>query len=213
MSAFIELKPMRMSEIPVSDKVQKSSKYIPPNLRGSHIPQQIEKAVNMTTADSQSFPELGLPQKKSVVWGKHVIRTTVPTVTPVQPVVVNKDSLSEKIKEKIRQETLDEVERTRPPETDILKMTEGELRTLGWDILSIGNIRTPVNDILSRKFSSNAPLGLSFYDYAYYLEARPVLKVTRTILPNTPVTIEEDEEEELDDTYVFDTQRSRHEIY
>jgi hypothetical protein len=214
MSAFIELKPMRMSEIPSIPQQQKSSKYLPPNLRGSHIPQQIEKAVNMTTNDSQSFPELGLSQKKSVAWGKHVIRTTVaPPVIPLQAVVVNKDSLSEKIKEKIRQETLDEVEKTRSPETDILKMTEGQLRTLGWDLLSVGNTRVPLNSNIHRKFCSNAPLGLSFDDYSYYLESRPALKVARTILPNTPIMIEEVEEDEEEDCSMFDTERSRHEIW
>jgi hypothetical protein len=212
MSAFIELKPMRMSEIPSTPQQQKSSKYLPPNLRGSHIPQQIEKAVNMTTNDSQSFPELCLGQKKQVAWGKHVIRTTV-AAPVIQAVVVNKDSLSEKIKEKIRQETLDEVEKTRPPETDILKMTEGQLRTLGWDILSVGNTRVPLNGNIHRKFCSNAPLGLSFDDYSYYLESRPALKVARTILPNTPIIIEELEEDEEEDTSMFDTERNRHEIW
>lgn len=215
--SVIQLTPMRMSEIPstTSSDMKKSGKYMPPNLRGSHISKAVEVAVDMSTMDAQNFPSLGSAPKKTIAWGKHVIRTQAPPgIQAPKEVQVKKETLSDKIQEKLRQDALDDEEKARPPETDILRMSERDLVKEGWDILTLGKDASYPTTPLYNKFP-NAPLGMSFYDYTYYLSQRPVMKISRKTLPNTPTTIEEiyEDESDYEDSSSFETKRNCHEIW
>ena len=156
----IKLEPMRMSELssgPASAQGQAASKYLPPNLRGPSAQGQEIAKIDMSV---DSFPTLGSAPKKVVAWGAHAAKVTSATVaTPVAtstvtPIVTDTAeakpeviTLSSRIKDKIHQDTLAEIESKKPPPSDIFQMTEAQLVENGWAVLRLSSAR----DIVMRE--------------------------------------------------------------
>ena len=84
----------------------------------------------------EHFPTLGSTPKKAPVWGKNAVKSssTEPKVTKPEITESNATgpTLSDKIKEKIRLDTIAEEERVRGGETDVWKMTPAQLEAEGW---------------------------------------------------------------------------------
>ena len=154
----IKLEPMRMSELS-SASTQVASKYLPPNLRGSSVQSQEIAKIDMSV---DSFPTLGSAPKKVVAWGASAAKvtsaatsvatsaaTSVATPMPLPEVAPKPEqvTLSSRIKEKIHQDTLAEIESKKPPPTDIFQMTEAQLVENGWAVLRLSSAR----DILMRE--------------------------------------------------------------
>ena len=131
--------------------------------------------------------------KKLTTW--HNVYAWGKTAEPSTPVKTG-PSLSDKIKEKLRLDALEEEERARVPESDVWKMTRGQLQAGGWDILSLGETKVQEESKLLRTYSFTQE-GLSFYDYTYYLR-KPIK--TRVVEVG-PAVIQEDIEdlEDLDE--------------
>lgn len=157
-----------------------SSKYIPPSRRGTEQTDKLDMG-------DKNFPSLGPASKKISAWGKPVEPSTPVKTGP---------SLSDKIKEKLRLDALEEEERAKVPESDVWKMTRGQLQAGGWDILSLGETKVQEESKLLRTYSFTQE-GLSFYDYAYYLR-----KPTKTRVVNVMPTVIQEEvyyEDDLED--------------
>ena len=151
MATFIKLEPMRMGDLLKNTEAPISGKYVPPSRRNaSDSSDKIDMGV-------KNFPSLGAAPKNAGAWGKE----------PSTPVKTG-PSLSDKIKEKIRLDALEEEEKARVPESDVWKMTAPQLHAAGWNILSLGETKDSEDSRLLRTYSY-APDGVSFYDYCYYL--------------------------------------------
>ena len=146
----IKLEPMRMSELSsgsASTPASVASKYLPPNLRGSSAQGQEITKIDMSV---DSFPTLGSAPKKVVAWGAHAAKVTSATVaTPVATLEPKSEqvTLSSRIKDKIHQDTLAEIESKKPPPSDIFQMTEAQLVENGWAVLRLSSAR----DIVMRE--------------------------------------------------------------
>ena len=146
----IKLEPMRMSELssgPASAQGQAASKYLPPNLRGPSAQGQEIAKIDMSV---DSFPTLGSAPKKVVAWGAHAAKVTSAAVaTPVATLEPKPEqvTLSSRIKDKIHQDTLAEIESKKPPPSDIFQMTEAQLVENGWAVLRLSSAR----DIVMRE--------------------------------------------------------------
>jgi len=151
MATFIKLEPMRMGDLLKNTEAPISGKYVPPSRRTA------SDSVDKIDMGVKNFPSLGAAPKKPGPWGKEP--STAANTGP---------SLSDKIKEKIRLDALEEEEKARVPESDVWKMTAPQLYAAGWNILSLGETRDPEDNRLLRTYSYS-PHGLSFYDYSYYL--------------------------------------------
>jgi len=168
MATVMKLEPIRMGDLLKNS--EPSSKYVPPNRRGTD---QVDKL----DMGDKNFPSLGPATKRVPAWGK--------TAEPSTGL-----SLSDKIKEKLRLDALEEEERARVPESDVWKMTRAQLQAGGWDILSLGETIVQEESKLLRTYSFTQE-GLSFYDYTYYLR-----KPTRTrVVEVGPAVIQEDIED------------------
>ena len=174
MATVMKLEPIRMGDLLKNS--EPSTKYVPPSRRGTEQTDKLDMG-------DKNFPSLGPATKKVSTWGKTVESSTGP-------------SLSDKIKEKLRLDALEEEERARVPESDVWKMTRGQLQAGGWDILSLGETSVQEESKLLRTYSFTQE-GLSFYDYTYYLR-KPIK--TRVVEVG-PAVIQEDIEdlEDLDE--------------
>jgi len=180
MATVMKLEPIRMGDL-LKNSEPSTSKYVPPNRRGTD---QVDKL----DMGDKNFPSLGPATKKVPAWGKTVESSTGP-------------SLSDKIKEKLRLDALEEEERARVPESDVWKMTRGQLQAGGWDILSLGETSVQEESKLLRTYSFTQE-GLSFYDYTYYLR-KPIK--TRVVELGPAVIQEELEDlEDLEDIDEWD---------
>jgi hypothetical protein len=97
-----------------------------------------------------SFPTLGSAPKRVVAWGAHAAKVTSTSVaTPVATLVPKPEqvTLSSRIKDKIHQDTLAEIESKKPPPSDIFQMTEAQLVENGWAVLRLSSAR----DIVMRE--------------------------------------------------------------
>ena len=150
----IKLEPMRMSELS-SGSTQVASKYLPPNLRGSSVQSQEIAKIDMSV---DSFPTLGSAPKKLVAWGANAAKaisaatsaaTSAAMPMPLAEVAPKPEqvTLSSRIKEKIHQDTLAEIESKKPPPSDIFQMTEAQLVENGWAVLRLSSAR----DIVMRQ--------------------------------------------------------------
>ena len=178
MATVMKLEPIRMGDLLKSSEPA-GSKYIPPSRRGTEQTDKLDMG-------DKNFPSLGPATKKISAWGK--------TAEPSTPVKTG-PSLSDKIKEKLRLDALEEEERTRVPESDVWKMTRGQLQAGGWDILNLGETKVQEESKLLRTYSFTQE-GLSFYDYTYYLRKPTKARVVEV----GPAVIQEDlDYEDLDD--------------
>lgn len=146
----ITLKPVRMIDLVASGtnapgKAEAAvGKYIPPSKRQSsdqesgsgHLGKQSK--VDM---GEENFPTLGSTPKKAPVWGKNAVKSssTEPKATEPKATEPNAtgQTLSDKIKEKIRLDAIAEEERVRGGETDVWKMSPAQLEAEGWVCLPL----------------------------------------------------------------------------
>ncbi len=204
----ITIAPMRMGDL-VNQKASNGSavsgKYTPPSKRtGSSTAPVIDK-IDMS---DKNFPSLGSAPKKMPSWGKHVLPSPVveKQIEMKSDVVVEKkETLSDKIKEKIRLDAIDD-KKGAMLETDPWKMNDTQLEEAGWVRLRLGTAR----DISQRGFAkqdnpfipgfiSEADSGMSFQEYLHY--KRPDMNMQPVKPHSTPVStpLPEDDEEYSDD--------------
>jgi hypothetical protein len=127
----ITVKPMRMGDLVSTSSVKLVGKYMPPSKRSDP---QIEK-IDMS---DKNFPSLGFPTL-------HVPSLNLPiNLSEVE----KKDTLSDKIKEKMRLDAIAEYDRVNMVETNPWKMTEEQLAEEGWVRLNLKSAR----DICARGF-------------------------------------------------------------
>ena len=147
----ITLKPVRMGDIvsqspaPVPVTAVRG-RYTPPSKRTATV----EPVANIDLSD-KNFPTFGSIPVKVPIWGKHVVQKIAPVaeVIPVKESEPGKETLCDKIKEKIRLDAIADEECLREPETDPWKMTDTELENSGWAKLKLSSAR----DICLRGFS------------------------------------------------------------
>jgi hypothetical protein len=111
----IKLTPMRMGDLVSSTTQKVASKYLPPSKRSSSV--QVVENIDMS---DKNFPSLC-----------HV---------PVK-VIEKKESLSDKIKEKIRVDAITEELSANKEELDPWKMNDTELAVAGWVRLHLNSAR------------------------------------------------------------------------
>lgn len=204
----ITLKPIRMGDLvaqkPVTEPVKSTGKYVPPTKRTTSSG---EPEVRNIDFSAKNFPVLGAVAKKVPAWGKHVVAKPVEDVKAPEPesAVEKKESLSDKIKEKMRLDELNEQNGKGEEETDPWKMTDAQLALAGWTRLSLSSAK----DICIRGFKyetdpyipgfiEEADSGMSFEEYKHYKMLSPPLVTTMKastaprIRSNTP-------EEDCDD--------------
>lgn len=138
----ITIKPMRMADI--MSQADKSElvrgKYTPPSKRTGAA---AEQAINIDMSD-KNFPAIGSVAKKMPAWGKHIVQQA--PVIKVEPVVKvspepARESLCDKLKEKIRLDAIADEDRLREAETDPWKMTNEELDLSGWVKLNLSSAK------------------------------------------------------------------------
>jgi hypothetical protein len=190
MEQVIKLEPIRMGDLlKGSDSSICAGKYVPPNRRTGSEVGQVEK-IDM---GGDNFPALGAVPKKTGSWGKHVIKTEQPPPSVITPVKTGV-SLSDKIKENIRINALEEELRMKIKEDDTSAMTNTQLKARGWNIISLDKISLDLSDDTLYKKYANAPHGMSFHEYTYYMKKKgptpePIV---------TPERVVEESEEESD---------------
>jgi hypothetical protein len=180
-----------------AEPVKSTGKYVPPTKRTTSSGQPEVRNIDFS---DKNFPVLGAVAKKAPAWGKHIVAKPVETVKLPGPesAVEKKESLSDKIKEKIRLDELNEQNGNLEVETDPWKMTDMQLANAGWTKLSIRSAK----DICMRGFSNQldpympgfieeADSGMSFEEYIHYKSVSPRLFKQRA-RTNTP-------QEEYDD--------------
>jgi hypothetical protein len=173
----ISLKPIRMGDLvaekPAAQAVKSGGKYVPPVKRTGAGEPEIK---NIDFSD-KNFPVLGAVAKKVTAWGKHVVTKPVELVKLPDPkcVVEKKESLSDKIKEKIRLDELNEQQGNEEPETDPWKMSDMQLANAGWTKLSLRSAKDIClngfkyeTDPCIPGFIEEADSGMSFEEYRHY---------------------------------------------
>lgn len=205
----ITITPMRMGDL-VNQKASNGSstvvgKYMPPSKRSGTAAVQVIDKIDMS---DKNFPTLGSVPKKLPAWGKHVVASPLPEKqieVDANPVVVKKkETLSDKIKEKIRLDAIDN-EKGIVDETDPWKMSEAQLKEAGWVRLRLGAAR----EIAQRGFAKQddpfipgyileADSGMSFEEYIHY--KKPISSAQPVKPHSTPIQtpLSEDEEQYSD---------------
>jgi len=178
----ITLAPMRMADVASTPKP--TSKYMPPSKRvgpDGKAPPVIEK-VDMT---EKSFPSLGSVQVKAPAWGKHVVskpevkpEVTDSDLSKPKEVVEKKETLSDKIKEKLRLDAIAEELGTKRGELDPWNMTDAQLGKAGWVRLRLSSAKDICMNGFSnqdnpylRSFITEADSGMTFDEYVHYKKA------------------------------------------
>lgn len=208
----ITIKPMRMGDLvnqkPLNGSTKQPGKYMPPSKRSGSSAVQVIDKIDMS---DKNFPSLGSVPKNLPAWGNHIVmpekKVEVKAEPEVEVVVEKKETLSDKIKEKIRLDLIDG-EKGVVVETDPWKMTEVQLKEAGWVRLGLGTAR----DISQRGFAkqdnpyipgfnTEADSGMSFDEYIHYKKPispiQPVKPYSRPM--STPVPEEEDEYSDTED--------------
>ena len=208
----ITIAPMRMGDL-VNQKPSNTSntvagKYTPPSKRSGTAGLQVIDKIDMS---DKNFPTLGSVPKKLPAWGNHIVASPLPEkkveVDGEIIVVKKKETLSDKIKEKIRLDAIDD-EKGTLEETDPWKMNETQLKEAGWVRLRLGTAR----DIAQKGFAnqdspfipgyiSEADSGMSFEEYIHYKKSaviiEPLKPYTRPV--STPLSEDEDEYSDVED--------------
>ena len=199
----ITLTPVRMGDL-VSNSVAKTvSKYTPPSKRigsdGKTVP--VVEKIDMS---DKSFPSLGAAPVKVASWGKHVIAKPLEVALPVTTVaeveVVKKETLSDKIKEKIRLDAIAEELGAIKEELDPWKMTDAQLSKSGWVRLRLSSAKEiSMNGFTNQGnpylpgFIEEADSGMSFEEYIHYKKAYNHSEVTLSPKKNTTPEVQYDE--------------------
>ena len=144
----ITVKPMRMGDVSLQTRI--NGTYVPPSKRSGV--KELPKTIDMS---DKSFPVLKMGETKEK--GPDIFASDD-----------NGNSLIDKIKEQIR---LDVVIRSKPVETNPLKMTEAERSANGWEVLKRKPISVNPQSNLLLKYSKEAPEGMSFEDYMEYVHS------------------------------------------
>ena len=208
----IKLAPMRMGDLVSSSTPKPVSKYMPPSRRpgsdGKAAP-LVEK-IDMTES---SFPSLGSVPVKASSWGKHVVSKPVQVPVPVEVAVpveveqIKKETLSDKIKEKIRLDAIAEELGAKRQELDPWNMTDAQLSNAGWMRLRLSSAKdicmngfTNQGNLYLPGFIEEADSGMSFEEYVHYKRAYNQSEVTLSPKKNTTpeVLYEEYSEDEED---------------
>jgi hypothetical protein len=205
----ITIAPMRMGDL-VAQKSSNGSntvagKYMPPSKRpGSSADPVIDKI----DLSDKNFPTLGSVPKKVPAWGKHVVASPLPEkkveVDTEVVAVEKKETLSDKIKEKIRLDAIDDGKGI-VEETDPWKMNEAELAEAGWVRLRLGTAK----DISLRGFSNQdnpyipgfiqeADSGMSFEEYMHYKKPTALIPPLKPYTRPVSTPLPQDDEEYSD---------------
>ena len=122
--------------------------------------------------------------------------------------VEKKETLSDKIKEKLRLNAITEELGTKKEELDTLKMTDAQLAKAGWTCIRVTSERDiALNGFTSEDepyipgFIAEADSGMSFEEYAYYKSASeiilaPPLKISIPVAQYDDYSEDEDLDEE-----------------
>ena len=209
----ITVKPIRMGDLvsnsPSNGKV--AGKYMPPSKRVGPDGKVVPVVENIDLSD-KNFPSLGAAPVKAATWGKHVVKPVsiavaslqpkpVPVDAPeLEPKVEKKETLSDKIKEKIRLDAIAENGRANVVEKDRWSMTDEELAEAGWVRLRIKSAREICQRGFSKQddpcipgFIKEADSGMSFEEYRHYKNVYDPASMT---MPpsNTPCGISDNED-------------------
>jgi phage terminase small subunit len=186
----------------VSNSVAKPiSKYTPPSKRtgsdGKIIP--VVEKIDMS---DKNFPSLGSLPVKVAKWGQHVATVTPVAVTPVvvtPEVSEKKETLSDKIKEKIRLDAIAEELGAKKEQPDLWKMTDEELAEAGWQRLRVNSARdravkgfTNQDNPYLAGFIEEADTGMSFEEYVHY-------KVPMSSREPTPLPEDDEDYSDVED--------------
>jgi hypothetical protein len=206
----ITVKPVRMGDLMSSGTptaAKAGGKYTPPSKRVG-LDGKIVPLVENIDMSVKNFPSLGAAPAKVPSWGRHVVVAPLPktgaaAMTEAAPMTdaasVPKETLSDKIKERMRLDALAENGRLSLDETDPWKMTDEQLNQAGWTLLRLSS----AEDICRRGFSNHddvslpgfiteADTGMSFEEYCHY---KGIYDPVSVIIPhtNTPCVINEDD--------------------
>lgn len=199
----ITVKPIRMGDLvantPSSGKV--AGKYMPPSKRVGSDGKPVPLVENIDMSD-KNFPSLGAAPVKTATWGKHVVKPVALAVPKPQlelePQAEKKETLSDKIKEKIRLDAIAESGRANVVEKDHWSMTDEELAEAGWVRLRMKSAReicqrgfSNQDDTYLPGFITEADSGMSYEEYRHYKNVYD--PASMTIPPsNTPCAINGD---------------------
>lgn len=202
----IKLAPMRMGDLVSSSTPKPVSKYMPPSRRpgsdGKAAP-LVEK-IDMT---DQNFPSLGSVPVKVSGWGKHVVSKAEVAVSVVEVERMKKETLSDKIKEKIRLDAIAEELGAKRVELDPWKMTDAQLENAGWVRLRLGSAKDICMNGFTNQgnpylpgFIEEADSGMSFEEYVHYKKSYNQSEVTLSPKKNTTPEVQyEDYSEDEED--------------
>lgn len=201
----IKLAPMRMGDLVSSSTPKPVSKYMPPSRRpGSDgkAPPLVEK-IDMTES---SFPSLGSVPVKASSWGKHVVSKPVQVPVPVEVAVpveveqIKKETLSDKIKEKLRLDAIAEELGTRKKQLDPSNMSDEQLEKAGWMRLRLSSAKdicmngfTNQDNPYLPGFIREADSGMSFEEYIHYKKAYSQPEAIVSSKKNTTPEVQYDE--------------------
>jgi hypothetical protein len=198
----ITLAPVRMGSLVSNSVAKPASKYTPPSKRTGSNGKAVAVLEKIDMSD-KNFPSLGAVPVKVNTWGKHVV-TSVINLEPNE----KKDTLSDKIKEKIRLDAIAEELGASKEELDPWKMSHTELNNSGWVRLDVNSARdistngftSKVNPHLSG-FIAEADAGMSFEEYVHYKGAYKQKNGVVTSSPTKAITaeVEYDEYSEEED--------------
>jgi hypothetical protein len=197
----ITVKPIRMGDLvsntPSSGKVP--GKYTPPSKRVGPDGKVVPVVENIDMSD-KNFPSLGAAAAKTATWGKHVVKPVVSLAPKPEPEsqVEKKETLSDKIKEKIRLDAIAESGRANLVEKDHWSMTDEELAEAGWVRLRMKSAQeicqrgfSNQDDTYLPGFITEADSGMSYDEYRHYKNVYD--PASMTIPPrNTPCSINGD---------------------
>lgn len=208
----ITIAPIRMGDL-VNQKPSNASstvpgKYTPPSKRSGEAAFQVIDKIDMS---DKNFPTLGSVPKKLPTWGKHVVASPLPDkkveVNPEAAVVEKKETLSDKIKEKIRLHAIDD-DKASVVETDPWKMTDAQVNEAGWTRLHIGSAWSIVQKGFANQdnpyipgFIEEADSGMSFEEYVHYKKPISSIQPVKTYSTHLSIPLAEDQEEHSDDEY------------
>jgi hypothetical protein len=207
----IKLTPMRMGDLVSNSVAKPTSKYMPPSRRtgsdGKAAP--IVEKIDMT---DKNFPSLGSVPMKVPGWGKHVLTKQDAIATPEAldkpeaelKVVSKKETLSDKIKEKIRLDAIADELGASKEELDPWKMTDAQLDKAGWVRLRLGSAKEICMNGFTNQgnpyipgFIEEADTGMSFEEYIHY--KKPMSSKEPVKPYSTPLPEDEDEYSDIED--------------
>ena len=199
----IKLAPMRMGDLVSTQKP--TSKYIPLSKRTGPDKKRVATVEKIDMSD-KNFPSLGSVPTKVPGWSKHVLDKPEAVDKPdtgVKEVSEKKETLSDKIKEKIRLDAIAEELGATKDELDPWKMTDAQLDKSGWVRLRLGSAKEICMNGFTKQgkpyvpgFIEEADTGMSFEEYVHYKRGSDLPSSLRK--NNTPELLYDEYSEEED---------------